>query len=114
HFNLGYDVPCPTGDFTVWLSPHGTPESSARPENLRAIPDDDAYSLRLRGLRSDAESFHANLKRTLLADRAMSLGWRRGLLDVYAFALLNNAITESVAARAGTAADAVRRIGGRP
>ena len=111
HFNLGYDVQCSAGDFTVWLSPHGTSGSSARPENLRSIPDDDADSLRLRGLRSDAESFHANLKRTLLVDRAMSLGWRRGLLDIYGFALLNNAITESVAVRGGTSAGKLRSFG---
>lgn len=97
HFNLGYDVQCHFGDFTVWLSPHAGHDGAARPENLRAIPDDDPDSLRLRGLRSDAESFHANLKRTLLVDRAMSLGWRRGLIDTYAFSLLNNAITEMVA-----------------
>jgi hypothetical protein len=30
----------------------------------------------------------------------MSLGWRRGLLDVYAFALMNNALTEARAAHA--------------
>lgn len=99
HFNLGYLIRCPGQDFTVWLSPHATPDGAGRPENLRAIPDDDSDSLRLRGLRSDAESFHANLKRTLVVDRAMSLGWRRGLIDIYAFALLNNAVTEMVATR---------------
>lgn len=111
HFNLGYDIDCTDGPFTVWLSPHGTPGNPARPENLRAIPDDDPDSLRLRGLRSDAESFHANLKRTLLVDRAMSLGWRRGLLDTYAFALLNNAITEMVANTQAHAAARVRATG---
>lgn len=99
HFNLGYVIRCPGEDFTVWLSPHAAPNGAGRPENLRAIPDDDPDSVRLRGLRSDAESFHANLKRTLLVDRAMSLGWRRGLIDIYAFALLNNAVTEMVATR---------------
>ncbi|MFI2754181.1 hypothetical protein ACGIF2_15745 [Cellulomonas sp. P22] len=102
HFNLGYDVSCPRGEFTVWVAPHGNADSAARPENLRAIPDDDPDSLRLRGLRSDAESFHASLKRTLLTERAMSLGWRRGLLDTYAYALLNNALTEMVAEGAQT------------
>ncbi|RHA37751.1 hypothetical protein [Cellulomonas rhizosphaerae] len=108
HFNLGYDIDCPYGDFTVWLSPGGTHGDYSRPENLRAIPDDDPDSLRLRGLRSDAESFHANLKRTLLTDRAMSLGWRRGLLDVYAFSLLNNALTEFRALQ--VASDSARRL----
>lgn len=109
HFNLGYDVQCPAGDFTVWLSPHGSDEGASRPENLRAIPDGDPDSLRLRGLRSDAESFHANLKRTLLVDRAMSLGWRRGLVDTYAFAMLNNALTEAVAQRGQLAGPGSRR-----
>ncbi|NKY38155.1 hypothetical protein [Cellulomonas septica] len=94
HFNLGYDIACPYGEFTTWLSPHGRDGDYARPENLRVIPDDDPDAQRLRGLRSDAEAFHSNLKRTLIVDRAMSLGWRRGLIDVYAFALLNNALAE--------------------
>lgn len=94
HFNLGYDISCPYENFTTWLSPHAADGDFARPENLRVIPDTDPDSQRLRGLRSDAESFHSNLKRTLIVDRAMSLGWRRGLIDVYAFALLNNALTE--------------------
>lgn len=94
HFNLGYDIACPYGEFTTWLSPHGRDGDYARPENLRVIPDDDPVAQRLRGLRSDAEAFHSNLKRTLIVDRAMSLGWRRGLIDVYAFALLNNALAE--------------------
>lgn len=94
HFNVAYTIACPRGDFTIWLSPHGVGQDATRPENLRVIPEDDPDFLRLRGLRSDAESFHANLKRTMLLDRAMSLGWRRGMLDVYAFALLNNALTE--------------------
>jgi len=109
HFNLGYEIACPYGDFTTWLSPHGTSGDTSRPENLRALPDDDPDSLRLRGLRSDAESFHSNYKRTLLTDRAMTLGWRRGLLDVYAFGLLNNALTELRAV--GEAGEAAARRG---
>lgn len=120
HFNLGYDIACPYGDFTTWLSPHGTADDFTRPENLRVIPDDDADSLRLRGLRSDAESFHSNYKRTLITDRAMSVGWRRGLIDDYAFSLFNNALTEMRASQMSAAADqgsralhlAARRWGG--
>lgn len=37
---------------------------------------------------------HSQFKRTLLVDRAMSLGWRRGLVDYYAYALMANALTE--------------------
>lgn len=96
HFNVGYQLACPHESFTVWLSPHpGRDEiDTRRPENLRVIPTGDPDADRLAGIRSDAESFHSNYKRTLLVDRAMSLGWRRGLVDLYCFALYNNALTE--------------------
>lgn len=95
HFNVGYQLACPLETFTIWLSPHpGHDTDPSRAENLRVIPNDDPDALRLYGLRSDAESFHSNYKRTLIVDRAMSLGWRRGLLDLYCFALYNNALTE--------------------
>lgn len=95
HFNVGYTLDCPSGPFTVWLSPHpGRDGDTRRPENLRVIPTDDPDAQRLYGLRSDAESFHSNFKRTLLVNRAMTLGWRRGLIDLYCFALYNNALTE--------------------
>jgi hypothetical protein len=99
HFNVGYELVCPGEAFTVWLSPHpGRDGDSARPEQLRILPAGDPDSQRLAGIRSDAESFHSNYKRTLIVDRAMSLGWRRGLVDLYCFALLNNALTEHRAA----------------
>jgi len=50
------------------------------------LPDGDPDTLRLRGLRSDAESVHSGYKRTLISERAMALGWRRGLLDYYCYA----------------------------
>lgn len=98
HFNIGYHLECPTEPFTVWLSPHPGPGGDThRPQNLRIIAPTDPDFPVMYGLRNDAESFHANLKRTLLVDRAMSLGWRRGLVDVYCFALLNNALAEAAA-----------------
>ena len=98
HFNVGYHLDCPTQPFTTWLSPHpGSSGEAGRPQNLRLIPPGDPDFTALYGLRNDAESFHSNLKRTLLVDRAMSLGWRRGLVDVYCFALLNNAMAEAAA-----------------
>lgn len=102
HFNVGYELTCPTENFTVWLSPHPGNDSSdaSRAEHLRVIPNDDPDALRLYGLRSDAESFHSNYKRTLIVNRAMSLGWRRGLTDLYCFSLYNNALTEYRAAAA--------------
>lgn len=94
HFNLGYRIDCANGPFEVWLSPHPQREDDPRPEHLRALPPDDADTLRLRGLRSDAESVHSQYKRTLIVDRAMALGWRRGLIDYYCYAWYSNALTE--------------------
>lgn len=115
HFNVGYELDCPGEPFTVWLSPHpGRDSDTARPEHLRILPAGDLDAQRLYGIRSDAESFHSNFKRTLIVDRAMSLGWRRGLVDLYCFAMLNNALTEHRAAETEFARDtgkvAARRI----
>lgn len=110
HFNVGYELACPAGPFTVWLSPHpGKNGETARPEQLRVLPAGDVDAHRLYGIRSDAESFHSNYKRTLIVDRAMSLGWRRGLVDLYCFALLNNALTEHRAAQEELSGRSARR-----
>lgn len=95
YFNVGYQVPCRREPFTTWLSPHPTNDTDrTRPHNLRIIPEEDPDFARLHGLRNDSENFHSNLKRTLIVGRAMSLGWRRGLLDVYCYGLFSNALTE--------------------
>lgn len=95
HFNVAYRIDCPLEPFTVWLSPHpGKDTDSRRPENLRVIPAADLDAQRLQGIRSDAESFHSHYKRTLIVNRAMSLGAHRGLVDLYCFALYNTALTE--------------------
>jgi hypothetical protein len=102
HFNIGYVLPCPIQPFSIWLSPHAdAPGDASRPHNLRAIPEGDPDYYILRGLRSDAENNHTNLKRTLIVGRAMSIGWRRVLIDYYAYALLSNALTEHIVAREG-------------
>ena len=71
HFNVGYELAWPGGSFTVWLSPHpGREGDTARPEQLRVLPTGDPDAQRLYGVRSDAEGFHSNYKRTLIvADR---------------------------------------------
>jgi hypothetical protein len=94
HFSVGYEVPCPLEPFWVWISPHADhpDKDAARAENVRIIAATDPDGQRIVGLRSDAEAHHYHYKRTLLVGRAMSLGWRRGLLDQYCFALLNNAV----------------------
>lgn len=95
YFNVAYKVPCRVAPFTTWQSPHpGKSTDLTRPHNLRIIHESDPDFARLYGLRNDSENFHSNLKRTMLVNRQMSLGWRRGLLDIYCFALLNNALTE--------------------
>lgn len=100
HFNVGYRVPCPQGPFDVWLSPHPPHPGDPRPEHLRVLPDSDPDTARLKGLRSDAESVHSQFKRTLITDRAMALGWRRGLIDYYCYAWYSNALTEQRARQA--------------
>ncbi|WP_157210207.1 hypothetical protein [Nocardioides aequoreus] len=98
HFNVGYQLACPYETVTVWLSPHpdknAAPGDHRRPEQLRILPTGDPDALRLAGIRSDAESFHSNYKRTLIVNRAMSKGWQRGLIDLYCFTVLNNALAE--------------------
>lgn len=93
HFNVGYTVPCPHGPFTAWVTPHGAAGDAdhRRADAVRVIAEGEPDFEVLYGLRNDAESFNAQLKRTLLVDRAMSLGGARQLLDVLCFATLHNA-----------------------
>jgi hypothetical protein len=100
HFNVAYAVPCPAGEFLAWVTPHGEPGDTAhrRADAVRIIAEGEPIFARLYGIRNDAEAFNAQLKRTLLVDRAMSLGGHRQLLDVLCFGLLNNATTAHHAA----------------
>ncbi len=98
HFSVAYAVPCPHADggsFLAWICPHSTEidTSTRTAENVRVIAAGEADFARLYPVRSDAESHNAHLKRTLLFDRAMSLGGTRQLIDVLAYGLLHNAIT---------------------
>lgn len=92
HFNIAYEVPCPTEPFLAWVTPHAEPGDTehARADAVRVIAQGDEDFARLYGLRNDSEAFNSQLKRTLLVDRAMSLGGQRQLLDVLCFAILNN------------------------
>lgn len=91
-FQLGVEIPCRRGPFTLWLSPHATKHGDNLPEHLRLLPPDDADFTRLYGLRNDSESFNSQFKRTLLVDRAASVGWERQLFDVLCFAVLQNSL----------------------
>jgi hypothetical protein len=109
HFNVGYTVPCSHGPFTAWVTPHGAAGDTdhRRADAVRVIAEGEPDFEALYGLRNDAESFNAQLKRTLLVDRAMSLGGARQLLDVLCFATLHNARN---AYRARQAAAEPRRL----
>lgn len=106
HFNVAYDVPCPSGPFLAWVTPHGETgdRDHRRADAVRVIAEGEPDFDRLYGLRNDAESFNSQYKRTLLVDRAMSLGGRRQLLDVLSYGLLHNALTQTHQARVATTA----------
>lgn len=97
HFNVAYQVPCPAGAFLAWNTPHGTAggDDHKHADATRVIAEGEDDFTRLYAVRNDAESANSQFKRTLLVDRAMSLGGRRRLLDMLCFALLNNAITQA-------------------
>ena len=98
-FHLGVMIPCRRGSFTLWLSPHATKDGDNLPEHLRLLPPDDPDFTSLYGLRNDSESFNSQFKRSLLVDRAASVGWERQLFDVLGFAVLQNSLTWAVARR---------------
>ena len=100
HFNVAYQVPCPAGPFTAWVTPHGLAgeDDHKRADAVRVIAEGEPDFATLYGLRNDSESFNSQLKRTLLVDRAASVGAARQLLDVLCFAHLHNAVN---AAHAG-------------
>lgn len=82
HFTLVSTIACDHGEIELLVSPHAQrPGDHSRPDQLRLIPvGDDDFAL-LYGLRNDSESLNSNFKRTLLVDRATSLGWQRQLLQ---------------------------------
>lgn len=110
HFNVAYEVPCTDGAFLAWVTPHGEPgdPDHRRADAVRVIAEGEDDFTRLYGVRNDAEAFNSQVKRTLLVDRAMSLGGRRQLLDVLCYGLLNNAMNAHRAAASASAAPAPR------
>ena len=93
-FSLGVRVRCASGDFTAWISPHPGPgdTTAGRSDQLRLVsPHEDLFG-ELYGLRNDSEAINANYKATHVYDRAPVLGWRRQLLDLLAWSILNNSI----------------------
>ncbi len=67
HFNVGYTLACPRGETTIWLQPHATKDGNPhRPRPAARDPHQRPRRQRLLGIRSDAVSFHAMYKRTLI------------------------------------------------
>ena len=101
-FNLAVTIPCPHGDFEHWTSPHATDTEAWRPEHLRLLPPDDPTFQKLYGLRNDLEALNNTFKRSLLVNRATSVGWERQLIDMYSYAVLHNstAIAQVTSSRA--------------
>ena len=93
-FTLGVKVRCGAGDFTAWISPHPGPGDTTcgRADQLRLIPPHEELFDELYGLRNDSEAINANYKATHVHDRAPVLGWRRQLLDLLAWSILNNSL----------------------
>ncbi|WAX55539.1 hypothetical protein M6B22_13415 [Jatrophihabitans cynanchi] len=112
HFNVAYEIPCPQGVFLAWVTPHGEPgdPDHRRADAVRVIAEGEEDFTRLYGLRNDAEAFNAHFKRSLLVDRAMSLGAARQLLDVLCYGLLNNALAAHHAATASDRQATLRRL----
>jgi hypothetical protein len=94
-FSLCVTLPCRHGEIRLWLSPHATVDDPGRPDHLRLLPPDDDDFAVLYGLRNDSESFNSQYKRTLLVDRATSVGWERQLFDILTFAILENSRTHA-------------------
>ena len=63
-----------------------------RAENIRQIPRGDPGYKRLMGRRSDAEAANRQIDDHLYLRRARSLGVRRQLFDLLAYALVQNSI----------------------
>ena len=98
-FSMQIQIRCSRGDFTIWVSPHAKKDGDPTPERIRLLPPADPYFQTLYNLRNDAESINSQFKRSLLLDRAPSLGWERQLLDVIGFCILHNSLSWAEAIR---------------
>jgi hypothetical protein len=104
-----YRVPDPAGgNPTIIWEPTYTRGSDTfnRAENIRQIPRGDPDYERLMGRRSDAEAANRQIDDHLYLRRARSLGARRQLLDLLAYALVQNSVARHRhRLRAGPAAE---------
>ncbi len=76
HFNVAYEVPCPAGGFLAWVTPHAEPGDTEhrRADAVRVIAEGEPDFTGSTGSATTPKAFNSQLKRTLLVDRAMSLG----------------------------------------
>jgi hypothetical protein len=104
-----YRVPDPAdGNPTIIWEPTYTRDSDTfnRAENIRQIPRGDPDYERLMGRRSDAEAANRQIDDHLYLRRARSLGARRQLRDLLAYALVQNSVARHRhRLRAGPAAE---------
>lgn len=94
-FNMCVTIECRHGNFDIWASPHATDARSWLPEHIRLLPPDDPAFAPLYGRRNDVEALNNTFKRSLLVDRATSVGWQRQLVDMYSYAILQTAQPEA-------------------
>jgi hypothetical protein len=92
-----YVLPAAYGGGTITVRLHANDEDAARglnrPENVRAIPPADRDFFKLYQRRNDSESLNRLLEDSLYIGRAHSLGHARQQVEIFAWALLVNALT---------------------
>lgn len=93
---MEYEVACPKGAFSFWLTPHSAyGEKETRiAENVRIFPEVhetvDPEFRRLAGRRNDSENSHSQYKETLRHKRSHTLGRNGMLLDALLFFAMEN------------------------
>ena len=95
-WSVEYEVACPKGTFSFWLTPHSAyGEKETRiAENVRIFPEVhetvDPEFRRLAGRRNDSENSHSQYKETLRHKRSHTLGRNGMLLDALLFFAMEN------------------------
>jgi hypothetical protein len=97
HFNEGFHVTCPHGDFDIWCcphEPHGDDDGRHVAENSRIFPEGGEIFRGLYGAgRNTSEGGNAHHKDTYPHKRSQASGRVPVLLDAYLYYLIDNATT---------------------
>jgi hypothetical protein len=97
HFNEGFHVNCPHGDFDIWCcppEPHGDDDGRHVAENSRIFPEGGEIFRGLYGAgRNTSEGGNAHHKDTYPHKRSQASGRVPVLLDAYLYYLIDNATT---------------------